>query len=219
MVKNSYTQKDFENDLNKLEKLIKKNSRGGSSNNNRNNNNNKNNNNNNNNNNRQRGGKIMPGDKVRHFKVIEVDGKPVDVGYVEIKLYRTPLAAAKKCLRSIAVSKGMKGSNKLKLHTTYYIQETTQGSKKKVYGPYKGHYKAYTNEEKKNAKGEGRQYGMIPVVKLMKKSNSMKMMHKTMHKKNGMKVMHKKNGMKMMHKKNNGTKMMHKKTRRMHKGG
>ena len=53
------------------------------------------------------------------------------------------------------------------------IQEYTQGSSKKVYGPYVGHYHKYTAVElKKAATAKGKvKFSMKPVVKLVKGKN------------------------------------------------
>jgi hypothetical protein len=164
---NSYSQKDFNNDLQELEKLIKK---GG----------NNNNNNNNNNDNEQNGGKK---DKYtgtyRHFKLYEVNGKPVDIdSIVNIKEHHTPINAAKKLLRSYCNSKKLSKNDKYKIHITFSIRETTRGSdkSKSIYGPYTGRYHKYTPEEMKKATysiGSGKKLvlTMKPVVKLHKKKN------------------------------------------------
>ena len=109
----------------------------------------------------------------RHFRVIELDGKKVSFGEAKIKPGQSPLNAASKLLRSIAAEKGMKKKQKLKLKAKYLIQEFTQGSKKKIYGPYKGSYKEYTAAEKKKATTAGGKvmFTMKPVVKLVKGNN------------------------------------------------
>ena len=58
----------------------------------------------------------------------------------------------------------------------FCIQEYTQGSSKKVYGPYIGHYHKYTGEELKKAMtADGKvKFTMKPVVKLVKGKNNMK---------------------------------------------
>lgn len=178
--KNNYTQKEFEKDLNELEKLIK-NQKGG-------------------NNkedfdeedfeeenyeeedlddeedededdyeeNEQYGGKAKYEGTYRHFKLVEVDGKKVDYGKSHIKEHQTPINAAKKILLSIALKKGLKANDKLKLpHTVFSIQETTRGSKKhgKI-STYSGKYKKYTPEEMKKAQASGQSFKMKPIVKL-----------------------------------------------------
>ena len=109
----------------------------------------------------------------RHFRVVELDGKKVSFGVATIKAGQSPLNAASKLLRSIAAEKGMKKKQKLKLKAKYLIQEFTQGSNKKIYGPYKGHYKEYTAAEKKKAAPAGGKvmFTMRPIVKLAKGNN------------------------------------------------
>lgn len=109
----------------------------------------------------------------RHFRVVELDGKKVSLGVATIKPGQSPLNAASKLLRSIAAEKGLKKKQKLKLKAKYLIQEFTQGSNKKIYGPYKGHYKEYTAAEKKKAATAGGKvmFTMRPIVKLAKGNN------------------------------------------------
>ena len=173
----SYTQKQFEHDLNQLENLISKNQQGGSH-----NNNNDNDNNNNNNNNdddedsededeEQNGGAKDYKGTFRHFKVYELNGKKVTFdNTVSIKEHHTPLNAAKKLLRSICLHQNLKGMKKLDVHAVYTIRETTRGAKThdKIYGPYKGKYVKYTPEEVKKATASGVSFKMKPVVKLDK---------------------------------------------------
>ena len=76
-------------------------------------------------------------DDKRKFTVFEVDGEAVDLGeggrYTVTKK-ASPSDAAKKAFSSLC--------RKLKkTHFTFSIRETTQGSKKKVYGPYIGNRK------------------------------------------------------------------------------
>ena len=145
----SYSEQDFSKDLQKLKSLIsnknvKKSQSGGK--------------------------KVGP---LRHFKVVMLDKKEVDIGSAEITEKQTPLNAAKKLLRSIAVHKNMKGNAKLSLNAIFVIRETTQGSKKKEYGPYSGKYRKYTPEEIKaaeTAKGKVH-FKMTPVVRLYKSRN------------------------------------------------
>ena len=116
------------------------------------------------------GGKMK---EERHFRVCELDGKKVQIGGVSLKHGQSPLNASMKLLTSIAHEKGLEKMNKLKLgKVTFKIQEYTQGSKKKVYGPYRGHFHEYTPAEKKKAMTDkGRQgFKMKPVVKLIKKN-------------------------------------------------
>jgi hypothetical protein len=155
--KNMYTQKQFEKDLSQLEKLI---SKGGSapieqeS---------------------QDGGAKEYTGSYRNFKVVEVNGKAVkyDSG-ASIKDHQTPLNAAKKLLKSICLQMGLKGMKKLDCHVTYVIQETTRGSKKKMFGPYKGKYAKYSPNEAKKATASGISFKMKPVVKLHKHSSPKK---------------------------------------------
>ena len=110
----------------------------------------------------------------RHFRVCELDGKKVSIGGSTLKPGQSPLNAAMKLLSSIAHEKGLEKMNKLKLgKVTFKIQEYTQGSKKKVYGPYRGHFHEYTAAERKKAMtAKGKQgFKMRPVVKLVKKNN------------------------------------------------
>lgn len=124
----------------------------------------------------------------RHFRVCELNGKEVHIGGVTLKpskgkgIMPSPQNAAMKLLSSIAKEKGLEGMNKLKLgKVTFSIQEYTQGSKKKVYGPYKGHFREYTAEEKKKSVIKNKKTGkliqafkMKAIVKLSKKNNNNK---------------------------------------------
>jgi len=189
----SYSEQDFSNDLQKLKSLISSNNKNKSnSSKNRSLNNQSNNNNNNNNQSSQKrslnkqsnnndynqsslfsqyGGKKEG--PLRHFKIVMLDKKPVDIGSAEITERQTPLNAAKKLLRSIAVHRNMKGNAKLSLNAIFVIRETTQGSKKKEYGPYSGKYRKYSPEEMKAAETAGGkvQFKMTPVVRLYKSRN------------------------------------------------
>ena len=118
-MKKSYTRKDFKKDLRELAMLIegfkvsKKSSRS------------------------IKGGKPKPkksSDDKRHFKVVEVQGKPRVFG----RYSGTPMQAATKAVPKICDKLRVK---KEKCHIKFSIQETTQGSKHKVYGPYKAHIK------------------------------------------------------------------------------
>jgi hypothetical protein len=107
----------------------------------------------------------------RNFKIVELNGKPVKFdNSASIKEHQTPLSAAKKLLKSICLHMGLKGMKKLECKATYVIQETTRGSKKKIYGPYSGKYSKYTEEEAKKATASGISFKMKPVVKLHKKT-------------------------------------------------
>ena len=107
----------------------------------------------------------------RHFRVVELDGKKVNIGGVSITNKGSPSDAAKKLLTSIAHEKGLKKIKKLNMgKVKFSIQEFTRGSKGKVYGPYNGHFHKYNAEELKKAKtADGKQgFTMKPVVKLSK---------------------------------------------------
>ena len=116
----------------------------------------------------QRGGK-KPTEK-RHFRIVQLNGKNVSLGGVSISHKASPRDAAKKLLGSIAHEKGLKKNNKLKLKEKYVIQEYTQGSAKKMYGPYLGHYRKYSaNEIKKASSADGKvKFTMEAIVKLVK---------------------------------------------------
>ena len=84
----------------------------------------------------------------RHFRVVELNGKKVNIGGVSITSSGGPSSAARKLLTSIAHEKGLKGMKKLDLGTVHFkIQEYTRGSKQKVYGPYTGSYRKKTPAE------------------------------------------------------------------------
>ena len=109
-------------------------------------------------------------DVYRHFKIVYLNGKDVNFDYgAKIKETQTPLNAAKKLLKSICLHMGLKGMKKLQCSATFVIKETTQGSKKKEFGPYKGKYIQYTPAEAKKAKASGISFKMKPFVKLNKK--------------------------------------------------
>jgi hypothetical protein len=180
-IKNQYTQKQFEKDLNELELLIKENSLKGGKNNNENNKNNKNNENNENNeddendendeNDEMEGGKKEYTGEYRHFKMVEADGKPVKSNArADIKEHQTPLNAAKKLLTSMVKKEKLTDNAKTKLKVIFYIQETNRDSKSKIYGPYVGTYHKYTPSEAakaKSAKGKV-SFKFKPIVKLYK---------------------------------------------------
>ena len=106
----------------------------------------------------------------RHFKIVNLNGKDVNFDYsAKIKEKQTPLNAAKKLLKSICLHMGLKGMKKLQCNATFIIKETTQGSKKKEFGPYKGSYIKYTPAEAKKAMASGISFKMKPYVKLSKK--------------------------------------------------
>ena len=109
------------------------------------------------------------GSDEKHYRVVELDGKPVKIGGVSIKSKASPGSAARKLLTSIAHEKGLHKMNKLKMKKVKFsIQEYTQGSKHKVYGPYVGYFHEYTKEELKKSKtAKGKQsFKMKPIVKL-----------------------------------------------------
>jgi len=115
----------------------------------------------------------------RHFRVVKVDSKEVSLGGVSISDKASPGDAARKLLKSIAHDKGLEKNKKLNMgKVKFVIQEYTQGSKKKMYGPYVGYYRKYTAEELKKARTAGGKvkFTMKPVVKLNKnnKANNMK---------------------------------------------
>ena len=113
----------------------------------------------------------------RHFRVVQLDGKKVEFGGVSITSKASPGSAARKLLTSIAHEKGLKKNKKASMpKVKFCIQEYTQGSSKKVYGPYVGHFHKYTAAElKKAATAKGKiKFTMKPVVKLAKGKNNMK---------------------------------------------
>ena len=109
----------------------------------------------------------------RHFRVVQLDGKKVEIGGVSISSKASPGNAARKLLTSIAHHKGLKKNKKASMgKVKFSIQEYTQGSSKKVYGPYVGHYHKYTAAELKKAMtADGKvKFTMKPVVKLAKRN-------------------------------------------------
>jgi isopenicillin N synthase-like dioxygenase len=114
------------------------------------------------------------GSRVRHFKLIEADKKEMNVGYVKVNNSGTPLSAAKKLFKSLCHTKNLNGDDKLKLRSTFTIQETTNLSKKKIFGPYIGYYKKLSEKEKKEASRAGVQFEMRSVVKLVNSENENK---------------------------------------------
>ena len=110
----------------------------------------------------------------RHFRVVQLNGKKVEFGGVSITSKASPGNAARKLLTSIAHEKGLKKNKKASMpKVKFCIQEYTQGSSKKVYGPYLGHFHKYTAAELKKAKtARGKvKFTMKPVVKLAKRKN------------------------------------------------
>lgn len=167
----SYTNKKFQNDLQKLEKLMSNSKEeeydsedsfyGG-------------------------GEEDEMDEKKRYFKIVELDGQVVDFGRLSVRKITKamrgnpggkpgpgPLGAAKKALRSISDHLGMSGDKKSKVHVQFMIKEITRSSdSKKIYGPYEGYYKKYSEKEMKEKKKKtGRDYTMEPVVKLINKNN------------------------------------------------
>merc|ERR1711991_264677 len=99
----------------------------------------------------------------------------VSLGGVSITDKASPGDAARKLLKSIAHEKGLEKMKKLSMgKVKFSIQEYTQGSKKKVYGPYVGYYRKYTPaEQKKASTAKGKvKFTMKPVVKLNKNAKS-----------------------------------------------
>ena len=114
---------------------------------------------------------MYSGKSERHFRVVQLDGKKVELGGVSITSKASPGSAARKLLTSIAHEKGLKKNKKASMpKVKFCIQEYTQGSSKKVYGPYVGHFHKYTAAElKKAATAKGKvKFTMKPVVKLAK---------------------------------------------------
>jgi hypothetical protein len=108
-------------------------------------------------------------DKRRHFRVVRLNGKDVNIGDVTVKMHQNPVAAARKLLRSICKFEGLKKLNKLKCHAVFYIYESGRGSRNKVYGPYKGSYVKLDGKDKKVSKdGKVITYTMKANVKKMK---------------------------------------------------
>jgi hypothetical protein len=123
--------------------------------------------------------------KYRHFKLIEADKKELNVGYVKISENASPLSAAKKLFKSLCHHRKLNGENKLKCQSTFTIQETTQDSRKKIYGPYKGHWKKLTAKEQEEAGRAGIQFTMRSVVHLVNSKTKKTTKKKTTTKKKG----------------------------------
>lgn len=81
------------------------------------------------------GGKKEEGD--RFFTVIEVDGRSKRMGRYRISSKGNPEEAAHKAFKQIC-RKDYPKTNEKTCNRVFKIQETTQGSPKRIYGPYKG---------------------------------------------------------------------------------
>lgn len=86
---------------------------------------------------KKKGGKKQKGGQalVRYYKVLSVNGRP----YLFYRRYKgaEPKDAAKKAGKFIC--KKLKMGNK-NCKITFQLKETTRGSDKRAYGPYKGHF-------------------------------------------------------------------------------
>lgn len=121
---------------------------------------------------------------IRTFKIVEINGKIVDLGHFTIKKKTEngnpgpgPISAARKALMTITK---YLNTNKSKLNVEFMIQEITRGNKQyKITGPYKGYYRKYSPEEIKKRQIK-RDDGKIislkyePIVKLEKKKSKSK---------------------------------------------
>ena len=118
-------------------------------------------------------------DEKRHFRVVRLNGKDVNIGHVTIKMHQNPVAAARKLLRSICKFEGLKKLNKLKCHAVFYIYELQRGSRNKIYGPYKGSYVKLDGKDKKVSKdGKVITYTMKANVKKLKGNKLEMSVHK-----------------------------------------
>ncbi len=173
---NSYTNNVFQNDLLKLQNFMI-NKKGGKKNNMKNNSDSDNesvssNNSSKSNSSKSKNKNNKNNKKFRHFKLIEADKKEMNIGYVKISNAGSPLSAAKKLFKSLCHSKNLSGENKLKCNSTFTIQETTQDSKKKIFGPYIGSWKKLSEKEQKEAERAGIKFTMRSVVKLLSTHNN-----------------------------------------------
>ncbi len=156
--KSSFSKKDFEAELKELENLMKGGNDDGDM--------------------SSDDGSVQPDDmdmqggaddKRRHFRVVRLNGKDVNIGDVTIKMHQNPVAAARKLLRSICKFEGLKKLNKLKCSAVFYIYESSRGSRNKIYGPYKGSYVKLDGKDKKVSKdGKVITYTMKANVKKLK---------------------------------------------------
>jgi hypothetical protein len=117
----------------------------------------------------QNGGKKEYTGTYRHFKIVEVNGKPIKLDAIaNIKEHQTPISAAKKLLRSYCRAKKLSENDRLKLHIVFSIKETNRGSNNKIFGPYSGKYRKYTAKELQSAVASGITFHMKPEVRLHK---------------------------------------------------
>ena len=128
--------------------------------------------------------------ETRRFKIVEVNGKAVtSTARVEVRK-GGPISAARKLLTAHCREMKIKGNRRLGVHVTYTIQETTSGSKHKLYGPYRGHFKKYTPEELKNKVIGGIQRTIKAIVRPVKSSSNSKKLKRSASKKGGSHSMH-----------------------------
>jgi hypothetical protein len=119
-------------------------------------------------------GKELYDGTYRHFKMVEVDGKPVKTNArADIKEHQSPLNAAKKLLTSMVKKEKLSDNAKSKLSVIFYIQETNRESKSKIYGPYIGKYHKYTPSEAAKASADKGKvfFKFKPMVRLYKGSS------------------------------------------------
>ena len=127
------------------------------------------------------GGKEDP--DVRYFTVVELNGRKIENGgrYKISNLYTrgskkgkmrknkpTPGDAASKALSKFC--RDMKSKNKSQCRVTFSLKEVTQGSSKKVYGPYFGYYKKLKKPVKRVVMKKGKKTTIVqkyrPMVEL-----------------------------------------------------
>ena len=205
MVKKIYTESDFEKDLQSLESMIN-----------------------------YKGGAEKKTEPARHFKIVELNGKEVDFGSADVPyltrktskypggkpITDAPSRAAKKLLGSIAKHKGLEKKDKLKLHATYVIKETTREKKgKKMHGPYVGKYKELTNAEKKTAVRKTKN-GKVITGFTMKANVHLKKEHEKEHEKEHKKEHEKEHNKNKEHEEEEKHEKKHNKEhKKEHKGG